>query len=260
MLYIAPKLLCASPYFCLQAGGFAYTKDEMLHIYKEGHFKAAEFTDKFQHVANATTPEYLIPLALLPIEPEEQELRKAPVVVGPPANAGRGRGFQDRDGGRGRGRGRDDGGKGGKGGDRDGGKGWHRNNISGDVRNSGGATPWDHERPSRGQRDSGGAGGGGDMDARLAPPRGQSMPAPPPPREWFYRDLEGMVQGPFSEAQISEWYTAGFLPAELPMRPDDGPAEAYTPLNELVAAGSGEPPFVKAHRLRTEYEADRDRT
>ena len=84
---------CRSSFFLRQTSGFAFTKDEMLHIYKEGHFKAAEFTDKFQHVANATTPEYLIPLALLPIGPEEQELRKAPVVVGPPANAGRGRGL-----------------------------------------------------------------------------------------------------------------------------------------------------------------------
>ena len=67
------------------------------------------------------------------------------------------------------------------------------------------------------------------------------------------------MQGPFTEAQISEWYTANYLPAELPMRPDDGPADVYTPLNELVSAGGGEPPFVKANRLRTEYEVERDR-
>ena len=29
-----------------QAAGFAYTKDEMLQIYRDGHFRDAEFTDK----------------------------------------------------------------------------------------------------------------------------------------------------------------------------------------------------------------------
>ena len=70
--------------FTPQTSGFAYTKDEMLQIYRDGHFKDAEFTDKFQHVANATTPEFLIPLALLPIESEEAELRLNPVVTGNP--------------------------------------------------------------------------------------------------------------------------------------------------------------------------------
>ena len=52
-----------------------YSKEEMLQIYRDGHFKNAEFTDKFQQVPNATTPEFLIPLALLPIETEEEERR-----------------------------------------------------------------------------------------------------------------------------------------------------------------------------------------
>ena len=45
----------------------------MLQIYRDGHFKNVEFADKFQSVPNATTPEYLVPLALLPIEDEEKE-------------------------------------------------------------------------------------------------------------------------------------------------------------------------------------------
>ena len=65
----------------------------MLQIYKEGHFKDAEFTSKFLHVPNATTPEYLIPLALLPIEPDEVELRLNPVIVGNPGE-GKGGGSQ----------------------------------------------------------------------------------------------------------------------------------------------------------------------
>ncbi|KOO29771.1 hypothetical protein Ctob_005722 [Chrysochromulina tobinii] len=63
-----------------QTDGFVYGKDEMLQIYKDGHFKDAEFTSKFLHVPNATTPEYLIPLALLPIEPDEVELRLNPAA------------------------------------------------------------------------------------------------------------------------------------------------------------------------------------
>ena len=73
----------------------------MLQIYKDGSFKKAEFTDKFQHVPNATTPEILIPLALLPIEADEAELRLNPVVTGNPqgpGGRGRGDGFQDRGG------------------------------------------------------------------------------------------------------------------------------------------------------------------
>ena len=269
----APLCLSRAPQTVLrvQASGFAYTKDEMLQIYKEGRFREMEFTDKFQHVVNATTPEYLIPLALLPIEPEEKELRLAPVVVGQPGGQGRGRGgYQDREGGKGgRGKGRD-----GKGGDRDGGKGgrdgWGRQSAGGDVRNSGGAAPWESP-PGRGQRDSNGVdslgvrdsgGGGGDAwGAAYSASEGlpPAAPAPPPPKDWFYRDLEKTVQGPFSEAQISEWFTAGYLPADLPMRSADSPPDAYTPLNEMVAAGGGEPPFVRANRVRVEYEAQRDR-
>ena len=75
----------------------------MLQIYKDGGFKKAEFTDKFQHVPNATTPEILIPLALLPIPDDEAQLRLNPIVVGNPAGAGgRGRGGFDREGGGGR--------------------------------------------------------------------------------------------------------------------------------------------------------------
>ena len=46
--------------------GFMYSKDEMLQIYRDGNFKSQEFSDKLQQVPNATTPEFLIPLALLP--------------------------------------------------------------------------------------------------------------------------------------------------------------------------------------------------
>ena len=126
-----------------------YSKEEMLQIYRDGHFNRAEFSDKFAQVPNATTPELLIPLALLPIEAEEQELRLNPVVVGNPAGAGgRGKGFGEREGGRGKGKGKggERGEREGKGGTRDG---WGRHNESGDVRNSGGG--WDDRHDRRRQ-------------------------------------------------------------------------------------------------------------
>ena len=243
--------------FC-QAAGFMYSKEEMLQIYRDGHFKNAEFADKFQQVPNATTPEILIPLALLPVEAEEAELRLNPVVVGNPAGpGGRGRGFGEREGGRGKGKGER-----GKGGDREGkgGRdGWGRAHESGDVRNSGGGR-WDDRSDRRGARDSNGerdSETGGDKADRGAP-KG-NLPVPPAPKDWFYRDLHANVQGPFSESQISEWFSAGYLPADLQMRPSDGPADVYTPLNELVSAGHGEPPFVRANRIRNEYEAQQER-
>jgi hypothetical protein len=226
-----------------QQAGFLYSKEEMLEIYRRGDFKNAEFSDKFQQVPNATTPEFLIPLALLPIEDEERDLRLNPVVTGNPqgqgGGRGRGGGFQDREGGRGKGKG-ERGGKGereGKGGR----EGWGRNQEGGEVRNSGGSRWDDRGRDDRrGQRDSNGANqrDSDTLDADASPAFGAtpapSLPPPAPPKDWFYRDLNGTVQGPFAEAQISEWFSAGYLPAELPMRPAD--VDAYTPLNELVSA------------------------
>ena len=41
------------------------SRDEMLDVYKLGKFREMEFAEKFAHAANATTPETLIPLALV---------------------------------------------------------------------------------------------------------------------------------------------------------------------------------------------------
>ncbi len=239
--------------------GFVYDKEELLQIYRDGKFRDIDFEEKFIHVTNATTPEYLVPLALLPITDEETELRKNPVMVGVPGGqGGRGRGFGDGERGRG--------GKGGKGkgdgkGRSEGSRGdgqWGRDRDrsgSCDVRNSGGGT-WETQG-GRGARESNER-HSNHADANSTPPAdkrqaGAQASAPAPPKDWFYRDLEGTIQGPFNESQISEWFSAGYLPTNLPMRPAD--SEAYVPLNELVRAGNGEPPFVRANRLRAEFEA-----
>ena len=91
------------------SGGFVYGKDEMLDIYKLGKFRDMEFADKFAHAANATTPETLIPLALVPLAADEIELRKNS-TLGPMQQVGGrggGKGFGEREGGKGgRGNGR----------------------------------------------------------------------------------------------------------------------------------------------------------
>ena len=245
----------------LQASGFIYSKGEMLEIYKAGHFRDSEFSENFQHVQNATTPEKLVPLSLLPMDDAEREQRLQPIIVPPPAGAG-GRGggrggYQDREGGRGRG-------KGGKASsDSWGERGGRYNNSnpewagSGDARLSG-----DGGRPTRGwgSGDARGPRDSGNSDTIPALPAPQPAKQPPPqPKECSYRDLQQTVQGPFIEALISEWFAAGFLPMDLNMRSSDDPPNEYIPLSDLSETGNGEPPFVRANRLRQEYEAEQER-
>ena len=84
-------------------------------------------------------------------------------------------------------------------------------------------------------------------------------PAPKPPVDWFYIEREGWVEGPFEEKQIAEWFDAGFLPhdpaaIDLAMRSSDMPANAFTPLSQMVIEGGGVPRFVSAHKGRLAYE------
>jgi hypothetical protein len=104
-----------------------------------------------------------------------------------------------------------------------------------------------------GERTSGGKAGAGEG----LPSGGLPAPliAPPPPKEWCYRDLEGKVQGPFSEEQISEWFRLAYLPANLQMRCTDDPPDAYIPLQGMGA----QPPFVRAHLARQRYTAELER-
>ncbi|KAL1495822.1 hypothetical protein AB1Y20_016682 [Prymnesium parvum] len=232
-----------------------YTKEDMLEIYKRGHFKNEEFTERFNHVTNATTPEFLIPLSLLPISDEEREMRLNPVVREVPQHAGRGgRGGSYQEGGRGKGeRGK---GRGERAGSREA---WGAPRSSGDARLwDGAANRWHGEEVRRGERISNGSDGAGRLAEPADAPPAAIAPLgilpPPPPREWFYRDLEQTVQGPFPEAQIADWFTMGYLPVDLPMRSADEPADHFTPLSVLTRGGAIDPPFVRAHRARAEYE------
>jgi len=64
-----------------------------------------------------------------------------------------------------------------------------------------------------------------------------ATPTPAPPKDWYYRDLEGTVQGPFDEATIAEWYSAGFLAPQLMMREAEQPDTAYKSLADPTQAG-----------------------
>jgi len=230
----------------------------MLDVYKLGKFREMEFAEKFAHAANATTPETLIPLALVPLASDEIELRKNS-TLGPMQQVGGrggGKGFGEREGGKG-GRGKGEGGKGergGKGRAADGEQ-WQRGERYSNE--GGGRNARADRREPREPRASNGSDDGGHVPPNPPLP---NMPAPPPAKDWFYRDLEGTVQGPFTEAQISEWHTAGYLPADLQMRTADEPDSAYIALSELMSRDpNGEPPFLKVHRERTQYEAERER-
>jgi hypothetical protein len=82
---------------------------------------------------------------------------------------------------------------------------------------------------------------------------GDSEPAPPPvsasdsaasagtagkagPNEdaWTYKDPQGDVQGPFTRADICDWYEGGYFPGALPIRPMGMTAAAFVPLATLL--------------------------
>jgi len=60
---------------------------------------------------------------------------------------------------------------------------------------------------------------------------------------WFYRDPQGNIQGPFTGADMHEWYKAGFFTAQLLVKRE---ADAdFQPLGVLVQVlGNDEEPFL----------------
>lgn len=52
---------------------------------------------------------------------------------------------------------------------------------------------------------------------------------------WFYRDPQGVVQGPFSKQDIIEWFEGGFFPLDLLIRSAAEPLDApFRPLAEIL--------------------------
>ncbi|KAJ1457347.1 hypothetical protein M885DRAFT_427472, partial [Pelagophyceae sp. CCMP2097] len=48
---------------------------------------------------------------------------------------------------------------------------------------------------------------------------------------WFYRDPQGLFQGPFQAEQMRQWFELGYFDDGLPLRL--GEAGDFTPLGEL---------------------------
>ena len=228
-----------SPVDLTQFGGVVYAKEKMLEIHRLDNVRMAKFTDSFQHLPRVTTPEFLTPLAAVPISAEEMELRAAPIAAMLQAGERCGvRGFQDLRGqGRGRGQVRvNDSGREQRGSE-EGSRPW----ASGDVQLDG--------RPSRGSLHAADALSDSLPGLSMLPAARQAQtPFSTAPNGWFYRDLNQTVQGPFSASQISDWFFLGLLPENLQIRSHEDPPDCYIPLVELIAKHGGEPPFVKAYR------------
>jgi hypothetical protein len=60
---------------------------------------------------------------------------------------------------------------------------------------------------------------------------------------WFYRDPQGNIQGPFTGADMHEWYKAGFFTAQLLVKRESDPD--FQALGVLVQVlGNDEEPFL----------------
>ena len=72
-----------------------------------------------------------------------------------------------------------------------------------------------------------------------------AVPPPIGPPKWLYIDATQLVQGPFEQANILEWFVAGHLPADLLVRATNQPGETFLPLSKQVGLGGAlEQPLV----------------
>jgi len=64
---------------------------------------------------------------------------------------------------------------------------------------------------------------------------------------WVYRDPNWQVQGPFSKADILDWFEGGFFPATLPIRHASNPQADFKPLAAQIKvwAAAAPPGFAK---------------
>ena len=64
-------------------------------------------------------------------------------------------------------------------------------------------------------------------------------------------DANQVVQGPFPEAKLCEWFVAGHLPADLLVRATNQPGETFSPLSNQVGVGGA---LLAACRLPSPFE------
>lgn len=64
--------------------------------------------------------------------------------------------------------------------------------------------------------------------------------------DWFYRDPQDMVQGPFSAMEMAEWYQAGYFDNNLCVRRKND--QRFSKLGDLIDMCGGEMPFFVPYR------------
>ncbi len=59
-------------------------------------------------------------------------------------------------------------------------------------------------------------------------------------KAWYYKDLQGLIRGPFSSSEMNMWLKAGYLPRDLQIR--FGPESTFVPLESFLPADAMPPP------------------
>ncbi|CAD7701773.1 unnamed protein product [Ostreobium quekettii] len=54
--------------------------------------------------------------------------------------------------------------------------------------------------------------------------------------QWVYKDMQGCEQGPFTWAQLQDWWMQNFLDQELPVRAESWEVGQFVPMRRLLAA------------------------
>ncbi|KAJ1550987.1 hypothetical protein HK096_003818, partial [Nowakowskiella sp. JEL0078] len=77
--------------------------------------------------------------------------------------------------------------------------------------------------------------------------------------QWEYKDPTGIVHGPFTPAQMHDWYLGGFFDEGLPIKRFDEPN--YEPLIRLIQKSGREKPFLQnAEDFEVRFKQSRFRT
>lgn len=79
-------------------------------------------------------------------------------------------------------------------------------------------------------------------------PQPPSRPTPGTSTDfWFYQDPQNKVQGPFSAAEMAEWYRAGYFDETLFVR--RGCDSRFSTLGDLIKICAGAIPFISSHLI-----------
>ena len=77
-----------------------------------------------------------------------------------------------------------------------------------------------------------------------SPPPPQSIKIPCPDKDWYYRDPQSQVHGPYTRSVMNSWNKAGYFKPELPIRA--GLVLPFVPLADMFPTDIIGPPFEQA--------------